>query len=105
MSRAGDEDVDQASRTVNERVETIDCEQAETVYDRVQVETVDKRSLDTVETRAKQTMAERVKQGKWLIYADRTIYQGGGALYKLSSGSAESQQVTSERMVEHVRIR
>ena len=70
MSRAGDEDVDQAIRMVNERVKMIDCAQAETVYERVQVEMVDECSLDTVEMRAKQMMSE---QGKWPIYADRII--------------------------------
>ena len=105
MSRAGGEDVDQASGTVNEQAETIDREQAETVYEQVQVETVDERSLDTVETRAKQTMAERVEQGEGPVYANRTVYQGGGAAYELSSGSVESRQVTSERTVERVRIR
>ena len=106
MSRTGDEDVDQASGT-NERAGTIDCEQAETVNERVQLETVDERSVDTVETRAKQTMAERVEQGEGPVYKlvadeEQRAHRGGGAAYELPSGST---QVASERTVERVRIK
>ena len=88
VSRTRDEGVSQSSGMVNDRAEAIDCEQAETVYERVQVETVERGVEHTVTERVEQREGAAHEQ----VAADEELWTGSKGVGQCTCNRAEKEK-------------